>query len=470
MVVVWPVHFSSRLMGRRLGSSGLSSFAIALEAWRRGLEVTFTAPELHLYSISDGTTKIDFNFARPDSLTPRADYLRLDRKGETNQILTRHAIPSPRSILLETSNTTYEQLRELGLIMGYPLVLKPNQGSMGRGVFSNLNDWNELRDAFHELTVMLKQDTILLERHHGGDDYRLLVIGNRVVGAVKRIPANIVGDGRSTIEELIAIKNNRRTRNPFLGSGLIKVDYEVRKCLTDQGLTIDTIPRKNQQVTLRRVANASAGGDVQDVTETIPDAIKEAAIRAVRVLPNIHIAGVDVLYDGSDEANYVIIEINSRPQIGVNMYPSIGTGRDVPKAILDSFFPSSSRPTGDSFKTIRFDPSAVRNLFAEGLASKLTLPALPKHGFPFRQRYLFDSESGSVQLRPYSGRTIKKLARIGGISGKITSRPDGALELFVAASSESAAQPLVDKVSDFCGQSAQPSAWDGIVTVGFRIT
>ncbi|MGP5342291.1 hypothetical protein ACTXML_16960, partial [Glutamicibacter arilaitensis] len=64
------------------------------------------------------------------------------------------------------------------------------------------------------------------------------------------------------------------------------------------------------------------------------------AIGAVRILPNIHIAGVDVLYDETAADEYVIIEVNSRPQIGVNMYPSIGEGRDAPKAIIDAFSPT----------------------------------------------------------------------------------------------------------------------------------
>lgn len=470
MAVFWPDHFSSRLMGRRLGSSGLSSFAIALEAWRRGLVVTFTTADLHLYTISDGKKCIDFNFSRPDSLTPRKDYLRLDRKSETNTLLGSHGIPSPRGKLLKAAERTKDQLRIVASEIGYPLVLKPNQGSMGRGVFSGLKNWEELHTAFQELTDMQKQESILIERHHTGDDYRLLIIGDELISAVKRIPANITGDGKSTVEELISAKNDRRLRNPFLGSGLLKIDYEVHKCLTDQGLTVESVPENKRKISLRRVANASAGGDVQDVTDSIPTSIKEAAIAAVKVLPNIYIAGVDVLYDAADEDDYVIIEINSRPQIGVNMYPSIGTGRDAPKAVLDSFFPDSSRPSEDAFRTIRFNSSAINDIFSEGLASKVTLPRLPLHAFPLRQRFLFEAVEGEVHLRPYTSRIIKKMARTRGISGKIMSRNDGSLELFVAGSTAADIKTFVAKVSEFCGQTPKASTWDGIVTVGFQIS
>lgn len=92
----WPNHFNYRLMGRTLGSSGLSSYAIALEAWRRGLEITFTAMDLHMYSITDGNRKVDFNFSRPDSITGREDYQRLNRKGETIAVLHNAGIPALR--------------------------------------------------------------------------------------------------------------------------------------------------------------------------------------------------------------------------------------------------------------------------------------------------------------------------------------------------------------------------------------
>lgn len=469
MAVKWPDHFPSRLMGRRLGSSGLSSFAIALEAWRRNLEVTFTSADLHLYQISDGTDTIHFNFSRPDSLTPRSDYLRLDRKGETNKILAANSIPSPRGQFFDASLMSEDELRSLAVGIGYPLVLKPNQGSMGRGVFSNIKDWLELHAALVEITKQ-GHNLLLLERHYKGDDFRILVVGDKVVSAVKRIPAHVRGDGKSTITKLIEEKNYLRLRNPFLGSGLIKVDYEVRKCLEEQNLSVDSIPKSRQYVQLRRVANASAGGDVKDVTDAIPRAIKEAAVEAVRVLPNIHIAGVDVLYDESAAEDYVIIEVNSRPQIGVNMYPSIGEGRDAPKAIIDTFFPTSSRSPIDAFKTIRFNPVAVRNVFSEGLASRLTLPQLPDHGFPIREKYVFSSDAKNpVCLRAYSDAIIKKIARKRGISGKITSNQDGHLELYVAASNANDVEVLVNKVSEFCGVSPDVDTWTGSVTVGFQI-
>ena len=344
-------------MGRTLGSSGLSSYAIALEAWRRGLEITFTAMDLHMYSITDGNRKVDFNFSRPDSITGREDYQRLNRKGETIAVLHNAGIPAPKGQLL-SNKTTLNELSEIGHAIGYPLVLKPNTASMGQGVLTNIKDWTELQEGFNYLVQELKTTSIVLEKHHVGEDYRVLVVGDKVSGAVKRVPAHVIGDGISSIESLISEKNLARKWNPFLTSGLIKIDFEVTKCLDEQNLSLVDTPGKGTRVELRRVANASAGGDVVDVTDTLPTEIKTAAIHAVRQFPRIFIAGVDILYQTGAEApsgSYVIIEINSRPQIGVNMYPSQGIGRDVPKDIIDKLFPGTSRSSNPLLKSVRFN-------------------------------------------------------------------------------------------------------------------
>lgn len=471
MAYSWPTHFPSKLMGRRLGSSGLSSFAIALEAWRRGLEVTFLSADLHIYEVRAESRSISFNFSRPDSLTPRQDYLRLDRKFETNKILSEHSIPVPRGQLLNVESISADSLSEITNNMSYPMVLKPNTGSMGRGVFAGIETFEELRSAYNYLSKERKEKQLIIEEFHRGEDYRLLVVGTQVVGAVKRIPAFVVGDGKSSVEELIRSKNQIRSRNPFLGTGLIKIDREVLECLTVMNLELSSVPSKGRRVILRKVANASAGGDVIDVTDVIPSQIKEAAVKAVSVLPNIHIAGVDVLFNdsGRGDQEYVIIEINSRPQIGVNMYPSIGTGRDAPKAIVDYFFPESERLSGDLSVGIKFDHSFVVNSFSSGLVSKVGLPNFPANGLPYRRVFTYRHSNESVELKKFSERILRKIARQRKISGGIESAKNGDLKLYVASPDKLAATVLSDKVGEFTGGIVpSEAAWTGPVTVGFR--
>jgi cyanophycin synthetase len=293
------------------------------------------------------------------------------------------------------------------------------------------------------------------------------------VGAVKRVPAHVIGDGSSSIADLIEVKNTKRKRNPFLSSGLIKVDFEVNKCLEEQGLRLKDVPKRGAQVVLRRVANASAGGDVFDVTDQLPIEIKRAAIQAVTKLPGIVIAGVDVLYKTGQAAtpdNYVIIEINSRPQIGVNMYPTSGRGRDVPLVIVDALFPGVRRLESQLVKMVRFNEKAIRAAFLSGVTSKMTVPSLPSHLFPFRSRFRYMAQGKPVELRPFSGQTLQKTARFYGVAGGITFTGSGDMELIVAAESRTAAQHLVRRVSELCSMDpTNEDSWEGPVTAGFIV-
>src|SRR5699024_485735 len=194
-------------------------------------------------------------------------------------------------------------------------VVKPNTGSVGRGVFIDLRTWREVQDSLRLLEKMEVND-VIMQSHHDGADLRVLVIGNQVIGAARRLPANVTGDGVHTIGELIQAKNRMRRRNPFLSKGAIKMDHELERCLREQRFKVDSIPASEEHVYLRKVANASAGGDVVDVTEELPEDIKSAAVKAVSVMPNIVIAGVDILHD-APSGNYVIIEMNRRPHIGL---------------------------------------------------------------------------------------------------------------------------------------------------------
>lgn len=465
---IWPKNFHYRLMGRGLGSSGVSSYAIALEAWRRGLEVTFTAKDLHLYTISDGPRSVEMNFSRPDSITSRSAYSRLNDKSITIDTLKKAGLPAPQGTILAPT-VSPEVLRSTASALGYPVVLKLHDGSMGKGVLTNITSWEELRESFNHLLAEYNPTKIMLEKHHPGADYRVLVVGGKSVAAVKRIPANILGDGKSTVQELINLKNSSRKYNPFLTSGTIKIDFEVEKNLKDQQLKLDSIPKQGSLIRLRRVANASAGGDVKDVTNTIQTDILNASEEAVRQFPGVFIAGVDVLVD-EESGKFVIIEINSRPQIGVNMYPTIGRGADVPEIIVDKLFPGTRRPELEAFSTLRFDAESVRRQFRSGVFSRVTLAAAPLHGYPIRKKIVFKkSQLTEINLQTFE-KAFRKIGISNGLSGKITRDSDSTITLNIAAETESAIRPLHKWLTEKLGfEEVENCSWVGNVTHGLQM-
>lgn len=470
MNATWPDHFSPRVVGVGNGSSGLSSVVIALEAWRRGLEVTFTK-DVQNYSISDSEKVVEFNYSRPESITRKTDYQKLDRKTETIDVLRQHGVPVPDGLALETAKTSLSDLQKESERIGYPLVIKPDVGSFGAGVLTDIRDWEELKTGYEYLLKEFAPARILMEKHHKGLDHRLLVVGDQVIGVAQRIPAHVIGDGESSITDLIAQKNEGRRKNPFLAGGLIKVDYEVEKCLSSQQLALSDVPEVGAYVSLRRVANASAGGDVVDVTNAISDEIKDSAVRAVKAFPRLIVAGVDMLIDpDGPNGNYVVIEINARPHIGVNMYPSIGEGRDAPNAIIDMIFPNTRRPKLARVKTLRFDKSAAVDAMRSGVTAKVILPSIPQHKYPYRQRLTFPPPSSNSQKKPLPRQALLKLAHKLGVIGDIQRNSNGVVTLTMGAGDEARAQKMAQQVQDWADAAPiSRQEWRGPITTSFQV-
>lgn len=471
METEWPEHFQPEVVREGYGGK-LSSYTLALEAWRRGLEVTFLDSDLRQYTVTDSDEhSVKFTRSRPH-MTTRQGVQAANDKHRTAQLLRLAGVPAPESVLIETATVDPTALCKKAEIIGYPIVLKPLDGSMGRGVFAGLRNSTELTDRYEDLMQSVAPKSAVLESHVPGDDYRVLVYDQTVVGVCLRLPANIVGDGRRTVRELIEEKNQRRRKNPFLSKGLIKPDHEVDDYLAREGQHYESIPAKDQYIRLRSAANASAGGDVRDVTDAFPDEIKQAAVGAVRAVPGLFCAGVDVLFEGGStaiEGRYSVLELNAHPQIGVNMYPTEGTGQDAPHRIIDVCFPKSQR--SDEISDKQLSLPRLHDLLwplKTGSARAVTLGALPEHRLTTRRVYSFNLPTRfTVRQR----NQLLRSARDHHLSGFVRRRQDR-LEVLIAGQADGvetfihATTRLLD-LDD--SEVAEPREWSGAVAPGFYI-
>lgn len=467
MSAQWPAYFKANVVREGFGSSRLSSYAIALEAWRRDLRVTFLNPNMSRFRIDDGLTDLTFNYACPVSVTTEEARNSLRDKWTTKEMLGQAGVPVPKGDVLLTRDTTTENLREVASDIGFPVTIKPLSGSKGQGVFSGIGSWAELERTYTHLVESQDVPEVLIEENILGDDYRLLVLGDQVLAACKRIPANVVGDGESSIEILIANKNALRKRNPFLSRGLIRPDYEVQELLREQQYRLDSVPEQGHYVRLRRIANASAGGDVVDVSDTIPDEIKRAAVSAVAAVPGISIAGVDFLYDpdSKDEApSYAVIEMNYRPHIGVNMYPTHGQGQDVPGKIIDHFFPGSSRHPGRGEETLTFNWSKVRKGFAN--TETQALPPAPTHRCAFRRQVIFTASPGGVSSQEVA--EVEDACRHLDVSGYIAFG-DSSHRMIVGGVESNVKQAIETVSSIIRSEITRVSKWNGRMLASFDV-
>lgn len=177
---------------------------------------------------------------------------------------------------------------------------------------------------------------VLLESFHSGQDLRILVIGFEVVAAALRHPAEVIGDGRTSIRALIEAQSRRRQAASG-GESRIPLDAEIERVLRQAGYDHDSVLPEGQHLAVRRTANLHTGGCLEDVTEQLHPALAEAAVRAARAL-DIPVVGLDLLVEAVDRPDYVIIEANERAGLA-NHEPQPTAAR-----FVDLLFPLSQAP------------------------------------------------------------------------------------------------------------------------------
>ena len=208
--------------------------------------------------------------------------------------------------------------------LGFPVIVKPNSQSQGRGV-TLVHDAKELKRA---LKSIFKIDRIaLVQRFVCGDDYRIVVLDDDVISAYQRVPLNVVGDGRSTVLQLLRKKQRefvrieRDTKVKF-------TDARMRQKLRRQSLSLRSVLEKGRRIELLDNANLSTGGDSVDVTRVMHSSLKKLAIDVTKHM-GLRFCGVDVLVTGDiskKPKKVTIIEINAAP--GLDHYVRSGKAQE----------------------------------------------------------------------------------------------------------------------------------------------
>src|SRR5690625_2050587 len=196
----------------------VSSYAVALEGWRRGLTLKYynidRNPLKIKYSLSNQEKKHIFAGSRGDLVTKSAIKICIN-KYLTKKYLVESDVPTHEGERFK-EDTQDSEIIDYANTLGYPLVIKPVTGSGGDGVIAGIKNEVEFKEALIYVRKELKYKQIIVERFFAGSDYRVYVIGNEVVGAFDRIPANVMGDGKSTIKKLLKRKISERQKNPAL--------------------------------------------------------------------------------------------------------------------------------------------------------------------------------------------------------------------------------------------------------------
>lgn len=312
----------------------LSTQILLKEAIKRGIKVEVLDKYENFISLKKNN-KVEY--VKQATKTSKDNYvtvLIMENKSVTKKVLSAHNIKVPKGIEVNSIN---EALSVIPNYVNIPIVIKPKSTNFGLGIsiFKEGTNEESINKAF-ELAFQ-HDNTVLVEEFIPGKEYRFLVMDDKVVGILHRVPANVKGDGKKSIKELVEIKNQDPLRGYHYVTPLEKIilDENAKLFLTQQNKDFDYVPHKNEIVFLRENSNISTGGDSVDYTDDIPVKFKEIAVNAAKAV-NARICGVDMMLEeyNNENSNYAVIELNFNPAIHIHCYPYKGIERKIGVDVL----------------------------------------------------------------------------------------------------------------------------------------
>ena len=318
---------------------GPSTRALVDEARRRDIPTLRLDPDRALVQLGHGKYQRRI-WATVASTTGDIAVDIAANKDLTGQLLRNVGIPVPDA---RTVKDEGEAVRAAARI-GYPVVLKPLDGNHGRGVGIDLRDEAAVRAHYPRARAASRGGTVLVESYVAGRDYRVLVVGGRVVAVAERVPAHVVGDGQRTLTALVEATN----ADPRRGVGHEKVltrialDGAALALAAGQGYGPDDVPPAGARVQLALTGNLSTGGISIDRTDEIHPDNATIAAQAAQVI-GLDVAGIDFLTPdiarSVKEVGGAICEVNAGPGFRMHTHPTEGIPRDVARPVIELLYP-----------------------------------------------------------------------------------------------------------------------------------
>ncbi len=265
-------------------------------------------------------------------------YLFATNKYRTYKILDIKNFPHPKAILIKKDETIKDIKKKIKKL-SKPLVVKPLKGSEGHGVTVKIKTINEIKNAIKYARKY--NSKIIIEEFIEGNHFRILVFQNRIIDIVQRIPAQVKGNGKDTIQSLINIKNKRRKKS---GLAKIRIDEELLRHIKEQNLALSYIPKNKETVSLRLNSNMCAGGETTRIDiDSIPPVNKKMFIESTDLL-GLTLSGIDFITDditkSYSKTRCVINEINKAPMGNVHYFADMKMDNIAYEKIVSLYFNS----------------------------------------------------------------------------------------------------------------------------------
>ena len=316
---------------------GPSTGSIVNAAIARGIPFR-RLTEGSLVQLGWGSKQRRIQAAEIDATSAIAESIAQDKE-LTKKLLHAAGVPVPLGRPVTSAQDAWAAAQEIGL----PVVVKPRDGNQGKGISVNIATKEGVMSAYN--TAKSFRDDVLVERYLPGSDFRLLVVGNKLVAAARRDPPLVIGNGKNTVHELVELVNADPRRGEGHATSLTKIrlDDIAKNRLKEQGLDENSVPAKGTRVILRNNANLSTGGTATDVTDDVHQEVAARAIAAAQMV-GLDICGVDVVCESvllpMEEQGGGVVEVNAAPGLRMHLSPSFGKGRDVGEAVIATMFPN----------------------------------------------------------------------------------------------------------------------------------
>ncbi|MFB0903667.1 MAG: cyanophycin synthetase [Nonlabens sp.] len=261
-------------------------------------------------------------------------------KEDTKFLLEQAEVEVPKGEIIRRERSLEAACKHLG----YPLVIKPVDGNHGRGITVDIHNYEDALVGFNRAKESSKSGAIIVEKFIQGQDYRLLVINNVLVAGAIRTPAHVIGDGKSTVQELIDQVNSDPRRGYGHENVLTKITTNelTLHIIKDAGYSLESVIPRDERLVLKDTANLSTGGTAEDITDIIHPANVSMAERISKII-DLDICGIDIMTTDISKPISVtggaVLEVNAGPGFRMHLAPTSGLPRNVAAPVIDKLFP-----------------------------------------------------------------------------------------------------------------------------------
>ena len=322
----------------------LSTQALLFDAIQKGLNIEILDERDQFISLQFGE---HLEYVKNGNMTSHDSYISpliMENKVVTKKVLAKAGFNVPQSIEFTDVKSAVENFP---LFENRAIVIKPKSTNFGLGISIFQQGVTDRDDFAKAVEIAFREDKeIMVEDYLLGTEYRFFVLGDQTLAVLLRVPANVIGDGVHTVAELVAVKNDHPLRGDGSRTPLKKIalgDIEQLQ-LKEQGLTVDSIPAKDQLVQLRANSNISTGGDSIDMTDEMHASYKEIAVWISKAM-GAAVCGVDLIIPDLKQPaepslhSWGVIEANFNPMMMMHIFPFSGQSRRLTMNVIKMLFP-----------------------------------------------------------------------------------------------------------------------------------